>query len=96
MIDLDDRADARNQPGGLDPAARHADIEQEDVGQLLLRDPDGVLGRSTFADHVQDPRGAAQGVNHALPKQGMIVDDRYAKAIAHLPPNLGWRRCQPP
>ena len=66
-------------------ATWHADVKQQDVRQLLLGDPEGVLGGSALPDHVQHA-GAAQGVNHALSKQRMIVYDSDTKPIAHFSP----------
>ena len=70
-----ERAASMPPPGMLD-------IQEDDVRQLLPGDADGIVCGAAFADHIQDG-GAAQSVDDAFPKQRMVVDDRYAKALAH-------------
>jgi hypothetical protein len=75
----------RDRAGRLDAAARHADIQQHDVGQLVLDDADCVVGASSFRHDLQH-LGAANGVCDPFTKQRMVVNHRNANTVCHVSP----------
>jgi hypothetical protein len=71
----------RDRTSSLQAAARHADIEKNDIGSLILCDANCIFRTSTLC-HDLPNLPVPDGMGDTLPEERMIIDDRYADGWA--------------